>query len=181
MLKIRYAIALSAVALAGCVQSSDPAAIRQAEATRKMTDQADRLTGMPAITNFAERKLLRDVYERRDRAGPTYAYLQGMDGRLSCLGRAMGYGIPYAAQFTAPKALQWVSATDNDGQSSQHSTELMDQPEPNGLYMPDSAAATWLQILNPKTGKVDVVYVEPNLTVSPFRLSGPIVAHDCED
>jgi hypothetical protein len=55
----------------------------------------------------------------------------------------------------------------------------MDQPEPNGLYMPDSANATWLQIVDPATNKVSVVYIEPNLTVSPFRLRGPIVAADC--
>jgi len=163
----------------GCSEGNQ-AQQRQTQATMKMADEADRQTGMPAITSFSERKLVRDIYERRDRAGPTWAYLQGVDGRLTCLGRAMGYGVPYGAQFTAPKTLQYVRAVDGDGTSSSATIELMDQPEPNGLYMPDSASATWLQLVDPANGKMSVVYIEPNLTVSPFRIRGPIVAADCD-
>lgn len=163
----------------GSCSAGNPAQQRQTQATMQLTNEADRQTGMPAITNFSERKLVRDIYERRDRAGPTWAYLQGMDGRLTCLGRAMGYGVPYGAQFTAPKAMQYVRAVDGDGTVSAAGTELMDQPEPNGLYMPDSASATWLQLVDPATGKMSAVYIEPNLTVTPFRLRGPIVAADC--
>jgi hypothetical protein len=170
--------ALATSALAACGHP-DPAAERQAQATRAMTDQADRQTGMPAITHFSERRLVRDIYERRDRATTTWAYLQSMDGHLLCLGRAVGYGVPYGAQFTAPRTYQWVRPVGNDGSTGASSAEMMDQPEPNGLYMPDSANATWIQIVNPATNRVDVVYVEPNLVVSPFRLSPPAVSADC--
>lgn len=174
----RALIALAALGLVGCAQGN-PAAQRQTEATLKMTNEADRMVGMPAISNFAERKLVRDVLERRDRASTTYAYLQGLDGRLTCLGQGIGYGVPYGAQFTAPRSLQWLRATDGDGSTSNATTEVMDQPEPNGLYMPDNASATWWQMLNPSTGRVEVVYLEPSVTVTPFKLSGPIVAADC--
>ena len=172
--------AVCTLALAGCRISPPPvdkAAQRQAQATRTLTDEADRQVGMPAITNFSERKLLRDSYERRDRATTTWAYLQGLDGKLVCLGRSVGYGVPYAAQFTAPQAASIIGNGPDDPLPRERA--MLAQPEPNGLYMPESASATWIQIVDPETGKLDVVYVEPNLIVSPFRLKGPAVSADC--
>jgi hypothetical protein len=175
-----FTITCAALAITGCGKG-DEAAQRQTRATLSMTNEADRKVGMPAISRFYEKQLAKDVYERRDAAVSTYAYLQGMDGSLKCLGKAVGYGIPYATQFTAPKALRYLRPVDSDGQEGQVQSELVDQPEPNGLYMPDSANATWIQIVDPSTGKLDVVYVEPNLIVSPFRLKGPIVSSGCAD
>lgn len=43
------------------------------------------------------------------------------------------------------------------------------QAEPNGLYMPDSAEATWVMCSDGKGG-VAPVYSEPRLIVSPFPL-----------
>lgn len=39
------------------------------------------------------------------------------------------------------------------------------QPEPNGLYMPDSTSATWVICLG-EDGDLDPVYVEPQIIVS---------------
>jgi hypothetical protein len=158
----------------GCADSGSKADARQRQATRTMTEEADRQTGMPAITNFSERKLVKDIYERRDRATSTYAYMQGLDGKLVCLGRAVGYGVPYGAQMTNPQRPMggWDTTESYQGTT-------IPQPEPNGLFMPDNADATWIQIVNPETGKVDAVYVEPHLVVSPFRIKGPAVSADC--
>jgi hypothetical protein len=171
-------VALAALSITGCAQG-DEAAQRQTKATLASTNEADRKIGMPALHNFYEKQLARDVYERRDQAISTYAYLQGMDGSLKCLGKAVGYGIPYATQYTAPQALRYLRPVDADGTLGAAAVELVDQPEPNGLYMPNSASATWIQIVDPATGKLDVMYVEPNLIVSPHRLTGPIVSSDC--
>jgi hypothetical protein len=171
-------VALAALSITACAQG-DEAAQRQTRATLKSTNEADRKVGMPALSNYYEKQLAKDVYERRDKAISTYAYLQGMDGSLKCLGRAVGYGIPYGTQFTAPQALRYLRPVDADGGMGAATVELVAQPEPNGLYMPDGAAATWIQIVDPATGKLDVMYVEPNLVVSPHRLSGPIVSADC--
>jgi hypothetical protein len=171
-------IALAALSITACAKG-DEAAQRQTRATLKSTNEADRKIGMPALSNYYEKQLAKDVYERRDKAIATYAYLQGMDGSLKCLGRAIGYGIPYSTQFTAPQALRYLRPVDSDGQEGAATAEMVEQPEPNGLYMPSSASATWIQIVDSRTGKLDVMYVEPNLVVSPFRLSGPIVSADC--
>lgn len=115
--------------------------------------QAAAQVGLPSITNFQEMRLAKQLYELRDTQISTYAYLQSNDGSLRCLGTAIGYGIPYSAQFTNPEGL--------NGRP---------QAEPNGLFMPPEASATWIMLLNPETGKASPVYVEPNLVVSQFKL-----------
>lgn len=103
--------------------------------------------GLPAITNFYEKRLLKEIYERRDQADfTTYAYTQGLDGKLNCLGQAVGYGVFYPIPLTF-----------------RDSTLV-----PNGLFTPDGMSATWLQLVDNK-GDVHVVYVEPTIVVSPFK------------
>lgn len=75
-------------------------------------------------------------------------------GKLTYIGRAIGYGIPYSAQYTAPTNY-------NNGRP---------QPEPNGIYMPDVAEGTWLLMVDPRSGKARPVYLEPRIVVSPFPL-----------
>jgi hypothetical protein len=138
------------------------------------TAQADREVGFPAITNWAEKRQVKDLYELRDKMVPTWAYMQGIDGRLICIGRAVGYGIPYAVQFSNPQQKVRADLGQYNGDM------LMTQAEPNGLYMPSGAEGTWVQMLDPDTNQVEPVYIEPRVTISPFRLHGHVVAQDCD-
>lgn len=157
--------------LAACDPPTSDADSRQAQATKTLTDQADRTVGMPAIKNFTEKKMARDIYELRDDPNiATYAYVQGLDGKLRCLGRSLGYGLPYSTQFSNPEAYM---------QRSSGGYLTMPQAEPNGLFTPDGMSATWLNLIDPATGKPSVVYVEPTITVSPIKLTGPAVAGPC--
>ena len=45
----------------------------------------------------------------------------------------------------------------------------MPQPEPNGLFMPDGLAATWLMLIDEK-GDIHPAYFEPAIIVSPVLL-----------
>jgi hypothetical protein len=47
---------------------------------------------------------------------------------------------------------------------------MLDQPEPNGLFMPNAADGTWILCLDPNTKDLQPVYVEPRVVVSPFTL-----------
>jgi hypothetical protein len=166
-------IALATVALAACSQPQGQSADTiEKQATEKVTAEAARSVGFPAITNFYEKRLLKEIYERRDQADlTTYAYVQGLDGRLSCLGQAIGYGVPYSTQFSNPVKAYW----DHEFQGN---VPLLPQPEPNGLFTPDGLSATWLQLVAPN-GDIHVVYVEPTIVVSPFQITGPAVAAGC--
>lgn len=164
-------IAFVALALAGCGEDSPTSDQQESQKTAQTTAAAAKEVGFPSITNFYEKRLLREIYERRDQSDlGTFAYVQGLDGRLTCLGKAIGYGVPYSTQFSNPQRLV--------GSIYQGGAPTMPQPEPNGLFTPEGMSATWLQLVAPN-GDIHVVYVEPTIVVSPFRLSGPALAADC--
>jgi len=147
--------------LAACDEDTN-ADNKTAQAQKKSLAEAFSQVGMPAITNFQEKRMLKQVYELRDQTIATHTYIVNhMQGCLVYLGQSIGYGIPYAAQYSAPDTV-------NYGQSYSGNSP---QAEPNGLFMPSSANGTWVNMLNPETKKADVVYIEPEVLVSPFRLT----------
>lgn len=139
----------------GC-ESSDSRQQRQQEV---LLQEGTSQIGMPAIKNFRERKLLKDILEMRDQDGlVTYTYVfNELNGKLIFLGESVGYGIPYATQFTNPQKIS----------SGGH---VISQADPNGLFSPPSAEGTWILLKDPNGNKVLPVYVEPRVVVSPFKL-----------
>lgn len=159
----------------GCTADTNPAAERQAEATRTAMDGADREVGMPRIANFAQRKLLKNAYEDMDQTTLTYVYTQGIDGRFVCLGQALGYGVSLGTQFTAPQYPQYVVMPNGIS----NVTEMMDQPEPNGLYSPSSGEATIVDLINPTNGEAHTAIMEPRVLTLPFELDASAVTVPC--
>lgn len=147
--------------LAGVIFScEDTTDKKQRKQTEKMVSEAQRRLGMPAIKNFQERKLMKMIFELRDRADLiTYAYIIDMHGKLHFFGKCIGFGIPYSVQYTNPEKLVYSSGA-----------ATLPQPDPNGLFMPQGLSATWLIMIDPKTKKARPVYVEPQIIVSPFPL-----------
>jgi hypothetical protein len=118
---------------------------------------------MPAIVRFAERKALKRILELRDQAKYityTYVMVPGT-GERKLLCKSFGYGIPYATQYTNPQKTERVF----------EGVITIPQADPNGLYSPNSADATWVLCVNPSGGEPQVVYEENRITVSPFELS----------
>lgn len=165
-------IACAAVSLVGCVEKTQTTDQKQAESQARSLEQANSQIGMPAITNFAERRMMKDLYERRDKPFPTHTYIHNeRQGCLDYLGASVGYGLPYAAQYTSPTRVEDVARN-----SSHYQYEQVPQAEPNGLFMPDSAEGTWVMLKDPNGDDVQPVYVEPRVIVSPFRLT----ARECK-
>jgi hypothetical protein len=149
------------LALAACdfVPTTDE---KQSEQQAKALEQADAKIGMPAIGNFSEKRMMKDLYELRDKSVPTHTYIANEQfGCLVYLGPSVGYGLPYATQFTSPTRYQW---------SSSQASHSAPQAEPNGLFMPSSAEGTWVMLKSPNEDKVQAVYIEPRVVVAPFRL-----------
>lgn len=154
------------VLLAGCTvtQSSDDIQRQQQEVILKEGTQQ---TGMPDIHNFFERKLMKQILEKRDNPDlTTYAYTEAMDGRFVYIGRAIGYGLPYGTEYTNP---QKVTVGRNQIDSGTGNVTIP-QADPNGLFSPSSANATWLLIVDEKTNESKIMYVEPNLIVTETKL-----------
>ena len=155
-------LAVLGVALVGCdyTPTSDEAQRAQQE---QILQEGTAQTGMPAIKNFRERKLLKQIIEMRDQDGlVTYTYtVPETTGRPVFLCNSIGYGLPAATQYTNPQKIVGDSWGNVD----------IPQADPNGLFSPESAEGTWVMCSDPSgSGKTRPVYVEPRVIVSPFKL-----------
>ena len=151
-------LATLGLSLTGCIEenSDDTQRYQQEQILKEGTAQS----GMPAIKNFRERKLLKQIIEMRDQDGlVTYTYtVPETTGRPVFLCNSIGYGLPAATQYTNPEKYEMSGTT-------------LPQADPNGLFSPDSAEGTWVMCSDPSgSGKTRPVYVEPRIIVSPFKL-----------
>ena len=146
----------------GCYEE-DQSDVLQSQQTEQALAEAQRQIGMPVVKTFQQRKLMKMVYEQCDREDLIcYAYIKSdYNGSLTYIGKCMGYGIPFSAQYTNPMKHKGYT---NEGYT-------IPQADPNGLFMPTSSSATWLLMIDPKTKKPRPVYIEPEIVVSPFRLN----------
>ena len=155
-------LALVAVAtvLTACDQqpSSTQIELRKQE---ELSMQAVTQVGMPAITNFAEKRMMKDILELRDKNVATVTYLVGMNNQLTKVCDSVGYGLPYATQYTNPQRVAYDSG---------HGSVTLPQADPNGLYNPASADGPWVLCVDHKDGKAKPVYIEPRILVSPFPI-----------
>ena len=152
-------------AIVGCDDQPNSDQV-QRQQQEKVLHEGTASVGMPAIKNFREKKLLKDILELRDQEGlTTYVYIVAeQTGKLIFLGYAIGYGIPYATQYTSPQRPAGYSETSERGNIS------LPQADPNGLFSPASADGTWVLMKDPHGTSVKPVYIEPRCIVSPFPL-----------
>jgi len=153
--------------LISCTESVNRTADNiDAEKQKVMQKEAQAQAGMPAIHNFQEKKILKQIYELRDNEKLVcYAYLWNeFNGKLVFIGKCIGYGIPYATQYSNPSRPAEAWETHEAGNIT------LPQSEPNGLFMPSTSEGTWLMMID-KQGIPHAVYVEPRCVVSPFQLT----------
>lgn len=132
------------------------ACTNQASASNSNAQTAAQKWGAsPDISNYYEYEQMIQVYQERDNPNLVMnAYLyNAMSGDLTCLGRVKGFGVPYGTEMSPP---------DSTGQGS--------VPEPNGLYPSQSTSADWVQLIDPKTGKTYITFVEPDLIITQATL-----------
>lgn len=163
------AIVLVAAACAPQPTANDTQRDRQ----NKLLEEGAAQVGMPAIKNFREQKLLKEIYEMRDQSDfVTYTYLWSeYQGKLVYLCDSIGYGIPYATQYSASETMQTYNVTGAQGTSGKYyGVERLPQAEPNGLFPPTSAEGTFVICKVPGSKETKTVYVEPRIVTSPFKL-----------
>lgn len=166
------AILLIGFAFTGCETSSGTTDEQQTAQQEQIVREGAAQVGLPNIKNFRELRLIKDIQELCDQTGlVTYAYVENviptvskghtaLGGKFTFLGECSGYPLPYATQMTNPQKV---------ADSYQSGYAILPQSEPNGLFKPESAAATWLMIKGPD-GEVRPVYMEPNVSVYQWRL-----------
>ena len=165
---MKYLIAiLFALSLPGCDgrKTSDD---KQQQQQEKLLEEGTAQTGMPAIQNFRERKIVKELLELRDQNGlVTYTYVfSPMLGKFVFIGDSVGYGIPAATQFTNPQKI---------ADHYQGGYAILPQADPNGLFSPSSAEGTWVMMLNPVTKIVEPQYIEERTSVFTYKLPARLV------
>lgn len=160
---MKYLIILitSVLFLSACNEPKNTADSIQAEQTARMAASAAQTVGMPNIVNFTEKRFAKLIYELKDQEVATFSYFMDMQGRLHFLCESVGYGLPASVQYSNPERVE---------KNSQYGYGTLPQPEPNGLFMPEGLAATFVLCSDGKGG-VRPVYSEPELIVSPFKLA----------
>lgn len=154
--------------VAGCNQpvTSNPSSdVKIAQETERRLAESARQVDIPNIKNWREKRLLKELYEKRDQDGlVTYTYIVDFHGKLHYLGQTIGYGLPYSTQFSNPEKIEESS----DDYNSSKSWVKLPQAEPNGLFMPTSSSATWVMM---KTDKgLEPQYIESLISVFTFKL-----------
>lgn len=167
-MRARYAVAtlgifcLTGATEGGCDSKPTSDDIQRKQQERVLMEGTSQI-GMPAIVNFRERKLLKEIYEMRDQASfITYSYVWNeFNGKFVFLCQSIGYPIPYATEFTNPQKV--IGYADR-------AISTMPQADPNGLFSPSAADGTWVLCKDPKSDRIAPLYVEPKVTTSPFKL-----------
>lgn len=142
--------------------SSDKTTAKQMETLLK---EGERQTGLPAITNFTEKRMVKWLYELRDQPNyRTYTYIVTMTGQLVKICDSVGYGINASIQYSNPEKVYQESGLDG------RAATFMPQAEPNALFMPEGLAATYVMCVAEGSDDVKAVYIEPEIIVSPIEL-----------
>jgi hypothetical protein len=148
--------AVAALGLAGCEPDSTRIERQKQE---QLSMQGVAVVGMPAIVNFAEKKMFKDILELRDKMTPTYTYLTGEQagtvGEKIC--DSLGYGLPAATQFTSPQKM-----------ANANGNAVLPQADPNGLYSPAAAEGTWIMCRVPGTDNIAPAYIEGRIITLTF-------------
>lgn len=163
---IAIATLASTLALTGCGDATQGSSDQiQNQQQEQISKQAIESVGLPAIKNFQEKRLMKDILELRDQPNlVTYTYILDLNGRTHKVCDSIGYGLPYATQYTSPQRVAHGSETPDRGNIT------IPQADPNGLFSPASADGTWILCKVPGKDDVKPVYIEPRVLVSPFPL-----------
>lgn len=174
ILSLLLVVMLVMMSFAGCMEdtidekSSDQV---QAEKAEKVNKQKTMRVGEPSITNFYEANQVKEIYEKRDNAELIcYAYVQNLEGQFIYLGMSKGYGVNASIQFSNPYKVVNMEDIYGYNWSGYWELDFMPQAEPNGLFMPEGLAATYISILDEVTGEFGLSYVEDNINVFEHKL-----------
>lgn len=157
----RLAVILLALTLTECGPAESGSDRDQRLQQEELSVESNAQVGTPGVTSFTEKRMVRMLYELRDKKVATFTYVMDLQGRLWHVCDSIGYGLPYGVQFSNPMK-HVLSSRDRDYE--------LPQAEPNGLFMPSTAEGTWVMCAG-ENGSVDPVYTEPRVIVSPHKLN----------
>lgn len=159
---MRKLIALAAVAvIAGCNTTNT-----ERDDTQRVQDQQAQYAKVQPIPFFdfsMDRDTLIQIYKAKNESRRTWSVVQSQGtGATLFICESIGFAIPADTQLTNP--LQVIRGPwGGEGQ-------IVEQPEPNGLYSSKNTDGTYVQCVGPG-GDVSPVYTEHKVTTYPFPVT----------
>jgi len=159
MKKILTLIAVSvvAVSLIGCQENQRK---KDARATERQQSQYAAGQPLPSFEWSLERHLAIQAYILRNQKVSTHAVWRGQTSIVEGDCPSMGFSLPYDTSLTNP--LKPVS--------NNISASVVEQMEPNGIFLSKNSNATWVFCLN-DIGSIDPVLIESDVTTYPYPVS----------
>lgn len=167
-------LGFSLFSLVGCSSNNHDSSSDQIEQAKQeeLSKNAVNSVGLPNIKNFTELKNCNYIIEMRDKTDLiTYAYTKSdLTGKWHFQHKGMGFGLPYATQRTNPMKIVRIHYP-----TQGYDNIVIPQSDPNKLFSPSSADATWQFVINRHTGKVELAYCEDKLNIfqSPQQCDNP--------
>jgi hypothetical protein len=182
-------VLIACLLLGGCsyraTQSADSKIAQQQE---QNLAEGDAQVPPPSIVNWNEKRMAKLIQEKRDQVNlATWTYTKNMDGKYTFVCESIGYGLPYNTRTNNPQHYEFLTTrtgapyagsnyyVNDKGERVWGEHATVAQPEPNGLFIPDSARGTWNLCKDPKTGTPDVTYQEEDIAVFPYQLPAQMV------
>lgn len=127
--------------------------------TEVLMKESQNQIGMPNITNFFEKKIMKEILEKCDDPKLiTYLYTINLEGKYVYRGRGIGFGVPYSTQYTNPQ--KYVK----------YHGVVIAQADPSGLFKSSGMSATWYLMIDEATGDYHVEYWEPCIVVKQTKV-----------
>lgn len=159
-------IVLCAFVLVGCTDIEPSSNQRMNEIQEKHLQESVSQLGLPAITNWREKRTFKMIYELRDKTDlVTYTYITAQaSGDLKFLCESIGFPINDATGYSSPENVSYFKAG-----GAIHVIPLQ-QAEPNGLFTPPTSNSYWVMCIDKIGGKPAPVFIAGSPVVSTFPL-----------
>ena len=150
------AVSVIAVSLIGC---NDSQRKKDARATERQQSQYGVGQPVPGFDWSLERHLAIQAYMLRNQKVATHAVWRGQTSIIEGDCPSMGFSLPYDTSLTNPLKL----AYSNGGSA------VIEQAEPNGIFLSKNSNATWVFCLN-DIGSIDPVLIESDVSTYPYAV-----------
>lgn len=157
-------IAAVAFLLSACGTNSNTIEYKQQEGAMQNLLKTQPVLQLPYSVERAQANTLLSI--RNLKMFNTYVYIVDVNGNFTKLCNARGFGLPYAVQLTNPLKLAFPDNSES---------AVVANADPNGLYYPSSANATWILCIVNKGEDGYVLspqYIEENVNVFTFEVDG---------
>lgn len=129
--------------------------------TRDQISQYADSQPIPSFEWSLERAIVIAVYRARNEAAATFSYgINPYNNSIIWECASVGYPIPGGTKLTNPQQI---------GYKSEYGVVTLPMAEPNGLYMPESSAGTFVSCINPD-GTVSPVFSEWYVMTFPYPM-----------